>query len=75
MITLGRMWLLLRSPLFSKGRGAGEEIRTLDNFLGKEALYQLSYARINEGQTLEDADKKRQGIFQKNIHSSHSSLS
>ena len=26
--------------------GAGEEARTLDIFLGKEVLYQLSYARI-----------------------------
>lgn len=26
--------------------GAGEEIRTPDIFLGKEVLYQLSYARI-----------------------------
>jgi hypothetical protein len=25
--------------------GAGEETRTLDVFLGKEVLYQLSYAR------------------------------
>lgn len=28
--------------------GAGEEIRTPDIFLGKEVLYQLSYARIKE---------------------------
>jgi hypothetical protein len=27
--------------------GAGEEIRTLDIFLGKEVLYQLSYARFD----------------------------
>ena len=26
--------------------GAGEETQTLDLFLGKEALYQLSYTRI-----------------------------
>ena len=26
--------------------GAGEEIRTLDIFLGKEVLYQLSYTRV-----------------------------
>jgi hypothetical protein len=28
--------------------GAGEETRTLDNHLGKVALYQLSYARVEE---------------------------
>ena len=28
--------------------GAGEETRTLDNHLGKVALYQLSYARSEE---------------------------
>ena len=30
-----------------KRRGAGEETRTLDIFLGKEVLYQLSYTRVN----------------------------
>ena len=29
--------------------GAGEEARTLDIFLGKEVLYQLSYTRKLEG--------------------------
>ena len=29
-----------------KGSGAGEETRTLDIFLGKEVLYQLSYTRM-----------------------------
>ena len=29
--------------------GAGDEIRTRDVHLGKGVLYQLSYARINEG--------------------------
>ena len=33
------------SPDLYGGR-AGEEIRTLDIFLGKEVLYQLSYARV-----------------------------
>ena len=33
-----------RSPF--KNFGAGEEIRTLDIYLGKVMLYQLSYARI-----------------------------
>ena len=28
--------------------GAGEEIRTLDSYLGKVVLYQLSYARLKE---------------------------
>ena len=29
--------------------GAGEETRTLDVYLGKVVLYQLSYARLSEG--------------------------
>ena len=32
--------------------GAGEEIRTPDIFLGKEVLYQLSYARIKNRKTV-----------------------
>ena len=32
--------------------GAGEEARTLDLNLGKVALYQLSYSRINNRRTL-----------------------
>ena len=28
------------------GRGAGDETRTRDIFLGKEVLYQLSYTRV-----------------------------
>ena len=36
---------IARKPCWKKG-GAGEEIRTLDIFLGKEVLYQLSYARV-----------------------------
>ena len=31
--------------------GAGEEIRTPDIFLGKEVLYQLSYAHIRNRKT------------------------
>ena len=31
-----------------KRNGAGERIRTVDSYLGKVALYQLSYARIRE---------------------------
>jgi hypothetical protein len=31
--------------------GAGEESRTLDLNLGKVALYQLSYSRINQHET------------------------
>ena len=34
-------------PLTPRVYGAGEEARTLDIFLGKEVLYQLSYTRIN----------------------------
>ena len=34
------------NPTFLTETGAGEEARTLDIFLGKEVLYQLSYARI-----------------------------
>ena len=37
----------------SRGRraihGAGERIRTVDSYLGKVALYQLSYARVKDG--------------------------
>jgi hypothetical protein len=29
----------------ASGRGAGDETRTRDIFLGKEVLYQLSYTR------------------------------
>jgi hypothetical protein len=47
--------------------GAGEEIRTLDIFLGKEVLYQLSYARINEAQTIIAFIDFLQGDFSKNI--------
>ena len=36
-----------RNPCWIKG-GAGEETRTLDIFLGKEVLYQLSYTRVSE---------------------------
>ena len=49
------------------GIGAGEEIRTLDNFLGKEALYQLSYARINEVGTVGLVRKRRQEFFEENL--------
>ena len=56
------------------GVGAGEEIRTLDNFLGKEALYQLSYARINEIGTIGETRKKTQGVFRKNLSSPYCSL-
>lgn len=35
----------LVSQLVSRGSGAGDEIRTRDNYLGKVALYQLSYTR------------------------------
>jgi hypothetical protein len=40
-----------RKPLCVRGlweRGAGDETRTRDIFLGKEVLYQLSYTRANE---------------------------
>jgi hypothetical protein len=53
-------------PLEIKGR-AGEEIRTLDNFLGKEALYQLSYARIHEAHTINSECRIAQEFFHKNI--------
>ena len=33
------------NPVFIRG-GAGEETRTLDVYLGKVVLYQLSYTRI-----------------------------
>ena len=33
-------------PLTLRVYGAGEEARTLDIFLGKEVLYQLSYTRM-----------------------------
>ena len=46
-----------------KGFGAGEEIRTLDIFLGKEVLYQLSYARVNEARKLGEQGARAQGDF------------
>jgi hypothetical protein len=36
---------------FHFNSGAGEESRTLDLNLGKVALYQLSYSRINHHET------------------------
>jgi hypothetical protein len=36
-----------RLPVRSGSRGAGDETRTRDIFLGKEVLYQLSYARAS----------------------------
>jgi hypothetical protein len=45
-----RLWKVGRGEGFGplrKRRGAGEETRTLDIFLGKEVLYQLSYTRVN----------------------------
>jgi hypothetical protein len=55
----------LSSSNFRLKIGAGEEIRTLDNFLGKEALYQLSYARINEVRTINSECAITQEIFHK----------
>ena len=40
-------WCNLLNLLPKLGSGAGEGIRTLDINLGKVALYQLSYARID----------------------------
>jgi hypothetical protein len=37
---------------FPLDSGAGEESRTLDLNLGKVALYQLSYSRINDSGAL-----------------------
>jgi hypothetical protein len=53
------------SPLRRKGIGAGEEIRTLDIFLGKEVLYQLSYARVNEARKVGELGARAQGDFSK----------
>ena len=39
---------LKRRPVESTKNGASEEIRTLDINLGKVALYQLSYTRIQK---------------------------
>jgi hypothetical protein len=43
-------WLGIRRPEPGRGAkyGAGDETRTRDIFLGKEVLYQLSYARNSE---------------------------
>jgi hypothetical protein len=47
---------------------AGEEIRTLDIFLGKEVLYQLSYARINVGGESRGAPRPTaRGFFRKTL--------
>jgi hypothetical protein len=46
-----------------KKRRAGEEIRTLDIFLGKEVLYQLSYARVSVARIVGRAPDRRKGFF------------
>ena len=58
---------IFKSSNFRLKVGAGEEIRTLDIFLGKEVLYQLSYARINEARTLGLPANETQGVFGKII--------
>ncbi len=63
--------VFFKSSNFRLEVGAGEEIRTLDIFLGKEVLYQLSYARINEAQTLGLPVNGTQGVFGKNIRLRH----
>ena len=40
--------------------GAGEETRTLDVHLGKVVLYQLSYARKQDGKTIACAGARQQ---------------
>ena len=50
------------------GRGAGEEIRTLDILVGNEMLYQLSYARnyVNYvGRNVGEGGAGAQGFFPK----------
>ena len=41
-----RRALINLAPMLRGPRGAGEGIRTLDILLGKQALCQLSYARV-----------------------------
>ena len=43
-----KMGSLVSFPFCILNSGAGEESRTLDLNLGKVALYQLSYSRINK---------------------------
>ena len=45
--------------------GAGEETRTLDVYLGKVVLYQLSYARKNRVSELGHAPVPSTAIFQR----------
>ena len=40
------MLLTMKPSLFLLKSGAGEESRTLDLYLGKVSLYQLSYSRV-----------------------------
>ena len=37
---------ITKDGLFRRNRGAGKEARTLDLYLGKVSLYQLSYSRM-----------------------------
>lgn len=38
------------------GEGAGDETRTRDNLLGRQALYQLSYSRTSRGERIRTSD-------------------
>lgn len=38
------------------GKGAGDETRTRDNLLGRQALYQLSYSRTSRGERTRTSD-------------------
>ena len=43
-----------KTPIFTQKPGAGEESRTLDLYLGKVSLYQLSYSRVQRGAHYKD---------------------
>gem|GEM_PF-2926072 len=50
--------------LIPRGKnGAGEEIRTLDIFVGNEVLYQLSYTRVIEAGLNREVFYFVQGVF------------
>jgi hypothetical protein len=44
-------------------RRAGEETRTLDIFLGKEVLYQLSYTRVKRPESYEETGRLAMNFF------------
>jgi hypothetical protein len=49
---------------FPSEYGAGEESRTLDLNLGKVALYQLSYSRVDRNKIINDSEILSSNMFE-----------